>query len=183
MSAIRSGFSLAALAVTLALTHSDAAAADKKLQLRKLQTAAPGLLANPKVLHGAGGGAADLIIVMMQPEPDPVEGLPNQGYCWKSPPGGPASHVIFALANNGGTTAPPSVVQVQFDDAGVREIDAPELPPGQFHSWLVTIPEGCYPGSYHGSCTYTIVADATNGVAETDESNNAVDSKCLLPAT
>ena len=60
-----------------------------------------------------GAGAADLTIVSMLPEPDPVEGLPNQGYCSKVPAGGPANRVLFVVRNDGSGPSPVSTPSPQ----------------------------------------------------------------------
>jgi subtilase family serine protease len=70
---------------------------------------------------------------------------------------------------------------VQFFGVGPVDTQIVALAPGQTRDVEVGIPEGCYPPTYHGSCDYSIVADANSVVEEGSESNNVVLSLCLLP--
>jgi hypothetical protein len=156
-------------------------AAEKKLKLRSSQTVAPNLLAKPDVLRGVL--PPDLVIVMMQPAPNPVEGLPDQGYCRNSAAGGASRWVIFGVGNSGGVQAPETTARVTFDNGATVDMQIAGLQPGHVQSYQVDIPEGCYPPTYHGTCSFTIVADAGNVAVEANEANNDVESLCLLPGT
>ena len=125
---------------------------------------------------------ADLTIVQILPAPNPVEGLPNQGYCYKWPKGGAANRLVFKTRNNGTAAAPASTVRVTFSGAGNVDVPTAALQPGQEWNQEIWIPNGCYPGGYHGSCNYTIRLDANNQVSESNEANNQDQSLCLLPA-
>ena len=127
-------------------------------------------------------GLADLTIVQILPAPNPVEGLPNQGYCYKWPKGGAANRLVFKTRNNGTAAAPASTVRVTFSGAGNVDVPTSALQPGQEWNQEIWIPNGCYPGGYHGSCNYTIRLDANNQVQESNEANNQDQSLCLLPA-
>lgn len=182
MSPIRTVTVLTSLAALLALTPGDASAADKKLKLRTTESIAAGaVVAAPKALKGVGG--PDLVIASILPAPDPVEGLPNQGYCSKIPAGGPANRVLFTVRNDGDAPSPVTVARVTFTGVGTDDTIIVALAPGQQRDVEVNIPDGCYPPTAHGSCNFVIAADADTQVAETSESNNVVLSKCLLPGT
>jgi hypothetical protein len=181
MSSIRTAITLASLAALLALSQGDASAAEKKLKLRATQDAATAVVAAPKALKGAAG--PDLVIVSVLPEPDPVEGLPNQGYCSKVPAGGPADEVLFAVRNNGDAPSPLTTVRVTFATGQSDDKTIVALAPGQMSHVHINIPDGCYPATAHGSCNYAIAADADTQVNESSESNNVVLSLCLLPGT
>jgi hypothetical protein len=173
--------SLALLAATLALTlgGQDASAASKKLRTQPQDVSATALTATPKTPHGST--APDLVIVSILPAPDPIEGLPNQGYCYKHPAGGAANRIVFSVRNAGSAPAAVSTARVQFFDVGAVDAPIVALAPGQTRDVEVAIPDGCYPATYHGSCDYSIVADANSVIAEGSESNNVVLSLCLLP--
>jgi hypothetical protein len=180
MVSIRAGLGLAAV-LSLTLAPADAMAAEKKVKLRGSQAVAPHLLVKPDVLKGLV--PPDLVIVMIQPAPNPVEGLADQGYCRNSPAGGASRWVTFGVGNNGGVQAPETTARVTFDNGATADMQIAGLQPGHVQGYEVNIPDGCYPPTYHGSCSFTIVADAQNVAVEANEANNDVDSLCLLPGT
>jgi hypothetical protein len=130
----------------------------------------------------SGNTGIDLVVKSILPDPDPIEGLPNQGYCYKWPVGGAANRVIFAVRNQGSAAAPASTARIQFDGAGSVDAAIIALAPGQERDVEVGIPAGCYPPGFSQACTYTITVDAVSAVAESIESNNQVESLCLQPA-
>jgi hypothetical protein len=180
-SMIRTALSLACLAAPLALLHADATAADKTLKLRSKQSSGAAVVARPDVLHGAAT-LPDFVIRMILPDPDPVEGLPNQGYCYKWPAGGPANRVLFAVRNQGNAPAPATNVQVFFHGAPSASIPLIPLGVGQQRDVEVPIPAGCYPPTAHGACEFDILVDWPGSIVESNE-HNVVSSRCLLAGT
>jgi hypothetical protein len=182
MFSTRTAICLVAATLSLGLLgQSEAADGKKTLQLQPVQPAAATVTLAPKVLKGAG--APDLVIVMMLPEPDPVEGLPNQGYCEKLPVGGPADRVRFAVRNQGSAASPVSTARVTFPGVGSDDKTVVALAPGQESFVSIAIPDDCYPPTAHGSCNFVMAVDADTQVGESNESNNVVLSLCLLPGT
>jgi hypothetical protein len=181
MSSVHTGVTFVSLAAVVALSLTDAFAAEK-LQLRKLRTGEEAVLDRPPVLHGAGTILPDLVIVSVLPEPDPIEGLPNQGYCYKWPVGGPADRLLFAVRNNGTVPAPATTARVTF--RGVTSVETPvvALQPGEQRDIEVLIPDECYPPTAHGACRFVIYADMPHSVLESNE-YNSVESRCLLAGT
>jgi hypothetical protein len=168
----RAGLIAAALGFVLL---QDAGAAEKLQTLQATKTL------KSKALKAVPGGI-DLAIKSILPPPDPIPGLPNQGYCYKWPVGGAANRVIFAVRNQGPEASPASVARVTFAGAGAVDAQIIALAPGQERDVEVGIPAGCYPPGFSGACTFTITADAPGAVTEAIESNNQVQSLCILPA-
>ncbi|MCW5623420.1 MAG: hypothetical protein KIT73_01720 [Burkholderiales bacterium] len=110
------------------------------------------------------------------------EGFPGIGFCDPNPAGGTPNKIRFRLTNQGASPAAASVVRVDFVGGGSVSVNAPALMPGAETSGAVNIPQGCYPPGFSSACQFTIHADGNAQVAESVESNNAVQSLCVQPA-
>ena len=57
-----------------------------------------------------------------------------------------------------------------------RSQGTPAISPGNTYEFTVEIPSGCWEG---GDCDFTITADSTDLVDESDEANNTASGACV----
>ncbi len=116
----------------------------------------------------------------------PVPGGPNSGYCGPGVggSGGVSNWVKIKVRNLGNKTTEPFDIKIIFDDAApadrMKQENYGTLGPNSNGSSVgAQIPASAWKS---GIARFTIIADPTKKVRETNENNNVVKSHCSAPA-
>jgi hypothetical protein len=110
---------------------------------------------------------ADLV-----PLPAPAS-IPPEGFCRRNNQG----QLLVNVYNQGGAGTAASKLRIVFGSAAPVDFDTPALANGTGTDVVVDIPNGCFdPNTFQ--CSFTVGVDATNVVAESDETNNNARGLC-----
>lgn len=97
----------------------------------------------------------------------------SDAFCILDPP---APMLSLTVTNRGVALSPPSVAAVRFSDGTIEVATTPELEPSAKVTLEVPFAQQCIG---QGGCDYLLVADASNLVQESNETNNVVPTGCL----
>jgi hypothetical protein len=170
--------------------NSKTATAEPKRDAKPLRQALGLSGSRPKASQGVdntfqtGQGKPDLIIRRFYNNNTRPEGHPGHSYCEQGFPGGASKNLWFFVTNQGNAAAGQSRLKVLFNTfagsgaSSVYTQHVEQIAKGQSVTVKVPIPTACYPGNFYRSCHFRIVTDAGYQVAELNEVNNHIDSKC-----
>lgn len=111
--------------------------------------------------------------------------LPESGYC--GPWNGANQKVRVNVVNAGSAPSGPSQVRINFlySGSGLQAIaNVPPIDAGN-GSYLVefNVPAGAWSPGGHSSYHFTLTADSSGAVSESNEGNNTATSYCMGPAS
>jgi hypothetical protein len=120
-------------------------------------------------LQRQAGAASPVDLVPLPRTPGSTDPL---DFCQSTGPNEFDVHV----ANQGSVPAPASTTHVDFANGGGVDMPTPALAPGGSAIVHFAIPATCWDASQ--KCSFTIVVDSTNAVAESNETNNSAAGLC-----
>lgn len=112
-------------------------------------------------------GPADLV-----PLPAPAS-IPPEGFCRRNDQG----QLLVNVYNQGGAGAAASELRIVFGTADPLDFETPAIANGTGTDVVVDIPNACFDANTL-QCSFTIGVDATNVVAESEETNNNARGLC-----
>jgi hypothetical protein len=105
------------------------------------------------------------------PLPTPASTGP-QGFCRRNDQG----QLLVTIYNQGGGAAVATKTRVVFANGSVADVDTPAVAAGSSAEAIVNIPGACFNAS--NNCSFTLGADATGVVPESNETNNNAAGIC-----
>lgn len=132
-----------------------------------------------------GTGQPNLVVELIA-NPSSPEGFPGTGYCdHNGPQGGAADTVRVRVRNEGSAQAPASTTAIHWNGGPpMTLVNTQPIAPGGGQNLYIPIPDGCYPGTAHGTCSFLIELDRLDAVDETeDDADNYDNGACMLPGT